>query len=113
MQKEAQVPGGAGMGTPGGAPAGGVGMPNEPIPAGAPSMDNPIQSITTDEEADKGDEDTAVGEQMVPGSICPFCRSTDTTVGAEGREPDVFECNSCKAVYRLLRMQPKHPNNFK
>jgi hypothetical protein len=103
IQKEASVKtaqfGGDGGGLPGGE-MGGPGAGAEMPPAGAPDagMDGGLQTFTDEGPAEE--EEPGVGEQMMPGTICPFCHSTDTTVGEEGREPGVFACNECSGVYR-------------
>jgi len=96
LKKEAQVGGGA-PGTAANMPSvGGPGDAGTAVPEPPPAMDAGLESFTKDEA--KGELPEA-GEQMMPGAICPFCRSTDTTVGKEGREPGVFECQNCGAVY--------------
>ena len=96
LKKEAQVGGGQ-PGTASNMPSvGGPGDAGTAVPEPPPAMDAGLESFTKDEA--KGELPEA-GEQMMPGAICPFCRSTDTTVGQEGREAGVFECNNCGAVY--------------
>jgi hypothetical protein len=99
MTHEAQMPGGAGIP---GAPLGGGSNPADAMMAGAPSADAAGVQTFSEEPADKEEDKLpGAGEQLLPGSICPFCRSTDTNVGQEGREAGVFACDNCGAIYKF------------
>jgi len=101
MEKKAQFGGGTGGGLPGTTP-GGVGDPAAAgaMPNASPAMDQAVQSLTA--EAPKTEEELpGPGEQMMPGTVCPICHSTDTEVGAEGRPAGQFTCNGCGAVYEM------------
>jgi transposase-like protein len=94
--------GGGGGGMPGGGALGGAQDPGSAVPQGMPAMDSGgLQTFT--QEADETEEDKApgVGEQMMPGSICPFCHGSDTTTGKKDLPAGAFECNNCGAVYEV------------
>lgn len=99
--KTAQV-GGAGGGIPGSGNLGGAQDPGSALPTGMPAMDNGegLQTLTDSGDGEK-DEAPGVGEQMMPGSICPFCHGTDTTTGKKDLPAGAFECNNCGAVYEV------------
>ena len=98
--KTAQV-GGAGGGLPGGGNLGGGQDPASSLP-GTPAMDGGegLQTLT-DSKKESDDEAPGVGEQMMPGSICPFCHGTDTTTGKKELPAGAFECNNCGAIYEV------------
>lgn len=101
VTKTAQFGGSAG-GLPGGGNLGGAQDPGSAIPQGTPAMDEGggLQNFTQDEG--EGDESApGVGEQMMPGSICPICHSTDTTTGEKDLPAGAFVCNNCSAVYEV------------
>jgi hypothetical protein len=96
--------GGAAGGLPGGGNLGGAQDPGSALPQGAPAMDagEGLQNFTEDEKDDKDEEKApGVGEQMMPGSICPFCKGSDTTTGKKDLPPGAFECNGCGAKYEV------------
>lgn len=101
MSKVAQIPGGAGAGTPG-APAGG-GM-DPAVPAANPAASEAgLQSLT--EEPLTTDEDSeAPAEkdlQNPPGSICPICGSSDVDVGGKELAEGACHCNGCGLTYTV------------
>jgi hypothetical protein len=98
MTKEAQFGGGTGGGMPG-APMSGVGEPSAPGIGEKPAMEDAVQSFT--ETAEPEGEAPGVGEQMMPGAICPSCHSTDTTTGKKGMEAGAYECNACGLRYQV------------
>jgi hypothetical protein len=97
MTKEAQFGGGAAGAGGGPNMPGGMSDPAAPGIGEKPGMQDAVQSFT--DTAEPKEEAPGVGEQMLPGSICPFCHSTDTTTGKKGMEPGAFECNECSARY--------------
>jgi hypothetical protein len=114
IQRTAQFGGGSGGGLPGGGPLGGGAEPNAATPQGMPAMDaeQGLQSFTEEDKAD--DKAPGVGEQMMPGSICPFCHGTDTTTGKKDLPPGAFECNNCGAVYEVhVNIEMLNPENAK
>ena len=101
MTKAAQGAFGGGGPSAGGGPgmSGGMGDPAAPGIGEKPAMGDAVQSFT--ETSAPKDEAPGVGEQMMPGSICPFCHSTDTTTGKKGMESGSFECNECGGRYQV------------
>jgi hypothetical protein len=99
MEKTAQF-GGAGGGA-GGDTLGGGKDQGAALPQGMPAMDKGegLQSFTDDEKEEE--KAPGVGEQMMPGSICPFCHSNDTTTGKKELPAGAFECNNCGSVYEV------------
>jgi Zn finger protein HypA/HybF involved in hydrogenase expression len=56
------------------------------------------QTFTVDDDME--DEDLpGEGEQMMPGSICPLCSSTNTQTGRKDQQPGQFECTDCGVAY--------------
>lgn len=111
MSRVAQTPGGGGI--PGG-PLGGGSDPSGGLMGGAAPGVPGVQTFS-EEPADKDEEDKlpGAGEQMLPGSICPFCRSTDTNVGQEGREAGTFGCDNCGAIYKFsVNVEVLNPNKM-
>jgi len=94
--------GGGGGGMPGGGDLGGGQDPGSAVPQGVPAMDagGGLQNFTQ-EEGDEDESAPGVGEQMMPGSICPICHSTDTTTGEKDLPPGAFRCNNCSAIYEV------------
>jgi len=106
--------GGAGGGLPGGGNLGGAQDPGSALPQGMPAMDSGggLQSLTEDEQTED-EKAPGVGEQMMPGSICPFCHGTDTTTGKKDLPAGAFECNSCGAVYEVkVNIEVLNPENM-
>lgn len=95
--------GGAAGGLPGGGALGGAQDPGSAVPQGMPAMDagGGLQNFTEDENTEEDEKAPGVGEQMMPGSICPFCHGSDTTTGKKDLPPGAFECNSCGAKYEV------------
>ena len=100
MTREAQSPMGGGVpGTPGdvaGGPGADVGIPGE-----AP-MEDPVQSLTMDEEVEVSDEIPTAGEQQMPYSICPECGSSDVDIEKEASGNIKGGCQNCGAEYEAL-----------
>ena len=95
--------GGGGGGMPGGGNLGGAQDPGSGLPQGMPAMDSGegLQNFTENEGDEDEEKAPGVGEQMMPGSICPFCHGSDTTTGKKELPPGAFECNNCGAVYEV------------
>lgn len=95
--------GGGGGGMPGGGALGGQQDPGSSVPQGMPAMDagGGLQNFTQDEDSQEDDYAPGVGEQMMPGSICPFCHGSDTTTGKKELPAGAFECNNCGAIYEV------------
>lgn len=120
MTKKAQI-GGAAPAAPGaGANPPGAGAPPEAVLPGATPSEDPVQAITTDDEASVGadDEIPTAGEQQPPWTICPECGSSDVDVEVATTEVAASEkgkmtkvaaapnakgtCNNCGAEYEAL-----------
>ena len=114
LTKEAQVPSGGGPGATGGPGiGGGAGDPMAPggMPA-APAMDVGLQSFTGNEDADQ-EELPGEGEQGIPGTVCPFCHSTDTETGKKELPAGAFSCNGCGAIYQMhVNVEVLNPENM-
>ena len=107
--------GGSGGGLPGGGPEGGGADPAGGLPQGMPAAGKGegLQSFTEDGKEDEADKAPGVGEQMMPGSICPFCHGTDTTTGKKELPAGAFECNNCGAVYEVhVNIEVLNPENM-
>jgi len=87
--------GGSGPGLPGGGQLGGGSDPASGLPQGMPASgkaEGGLQSFTEGgDKEDDSDKAPGVGEQMMPGSICPFCHGTDTTTGKKELPAGAFE----------------------
>lgn len=98
LKKEAQWGGMSGGMMGGGMQPGAQG--DSPEGMGGPmGEESPIQSLTEEEQVEDEKEKSTLGEQMMPGSICPLCGSTDTSTGRKDLPPGSFECSDCGANY--------------
>lgn len=104
MKVEAQFGGMSGGGDPSNL-GGAVDIDSE-----APAGEDPVEALTQDVGEE---EESTLGEQLMPGSICPVCGGHDTETGKADLPAGAFQCNGCDSVYSYhVMMEVLNPDNL-